>query len=133
MDKNNEALKTTGNIKISEEVVATITEIAAKEINGVCATSSSLAGEIKHKLGKKAYGKGVKVTLDEETVVIDISLIVKFGIRIPEVAWEVQENVKKQVESMTGLSVEKINVHIGGVNVVEEKNEDLTELSEEYE
>ena len=131
MDKNNDTVKSTGNIKISEEVVATITEIAAKEINGVCSTSSSLAGEIKHKLGKKSYGKGVKVTFNEETVVIDISLVVKFGIHIPEVAWEVQENVKKQVESMTGLSVEKINIHIGGINVVEEKNDVLTQESEE--
>ena len=131
MEKNNENTKSTGNIKISEEVVATITEIAAKEICGVCGTSSSLAGEIKHKLGKNSYGKGVKVTFNEETVTIDVSLTAKFGIRIPEVAWEVQENVKKQVESMTGLSVEKINVHIGGVNVIEENNNDLTEETKE--
>ena len=133
MYKINETVKSTGNIKISEEVIATITEIAVKEIKGVCGTSSSLAGEIKQKLGKKSYGKGVKVTFDEETVVIDVSLVVEFGVRIQEVAWEVQGNVKKQVESMTSLSVDKVNVHITGVNVVEEKQEIITENTEKNE
>lgn len=131
MDKTYEVTENTGNIKISEEVVATIAEIAVSEIDGVCGTGTSLAGELKQKFVKKTAGKGIKVVFNENLVTIDISLVIKFGVRIPEVAWDVQENVKKQVESMTGLAVDKINIHITGINVVEEKSDDDNESESE--
>ncbi|MBE7054145.1 MAG: Asp23/Gls24 family envelope stress response protein [Ruminococcaceae bacterium] len=133
MDKSFEASKSAGNIKISEEVVATISEIAIKEINGICGTSSSLAGELKQKFVKKSYGKGIKVVFNEKSVTIDVSLVIKFGVRIPEVAWEAQENIKREVESMTGLEVDKINIHITGINVVDENEDENNEIAEENE
>lgn len=121
MDKVYEVSENTGNIKISEEVIATISEVAVNEIDGICGTGTTLAGELKQKFVKKTSGKGVKVVFNDNFVTIDISLIIKFGVRIPEVSWNVQENVKKQVESMTGLTVDKINIHVVGINVVEDK------------
>ena len=132
MDKTYEVNENTGNIKISEEVVATIAEIAVNEIDGVCSTGSTLAGEIK-KLVKKTSGKGVRVAFNDKLVTIDISLIIKFGVRIPEVAWNVQENVKKQVESMTGLIVDKVNIHVTGINAAEDTNACETDEKEKEE
>lgn len=111
-----------GNIKISMDVVATIAGIAANEIEGVAGMCGSIAGGIAEFLGnKKSPTKGVKVEMTEETAVIDLYIIVDYGIRIPELAWELQENVKNSVESMTGLIVEKVNIHVDGVSFEKEK------------
>ena len=120
MENINEYKENNGSIKISDEVIATIATIAVSEIEGVCGLYGSIAGEIVSKLGKKNFNKGVKITSTETDTIIDISLTVKYGIRIPEVAWEVQENVKKSVESMSGLNVEKVNIHIAGVEFEKE-------------
>lgn len=111
-----------GNVKISTEVVATIAGIAASEINGVSGMCGNIAGGIAELLGsKKSPSKGVKVEITEESAVIDLYIIVEYGIRIPDLAWELQENVKASVESMTGLTVEKVNIHVDGVNFEKDK------------
>ncbi len=114
-----------GSIKISDEVIATITSVAVSEIDGVCGHMGSIAGEIASKFSKKNTNKGIKVSINENEAVIDINIIVKYGIRIPEIAWEVQENVKKSVESMSGLVVTKVNIHVVGVEFNE--NDDVTD------
>lgn len=117
-----ETVSEKGNIKISADVVATIAGIAANEINGVAGMCGSIAGGIAEFLGnKKNPAKGVKVELNENSTVIDLYIIVEYGKRIPELAWELQENVKSNVESMTGLIVEKVNIHVDGVNFEKEK------------
>ncbi len=104
-------------VKISPDVVATIAGVATTEIAGVAGMCSSFAGGIAEKLGaKKNPAKGIKVEIKENNVLIDLFIIVEFGIRIPELAWEIQESVKNSVETMTGLSVEKVNVHIDGIS-----------------
>lgn len=113
-----------GTIKISDEVIATITSVAVSEIDGVCGHMGSIAGEIASKFSKKNTNKGIKVSINENETVIDINIIVKYGIRIPEIAWEVQENVKKSVESMSGLNVTKVNIHVVGVEFSENENSD---------
>lgn len=115
MENLNEFNENSGSIKISDEVIATIASVAVSEIDGVCGLMGSIAGELAIKFGKKNINKGIKVASDDKEISIDISLIVKYGIRIPEIAWEVQENVKKAVESMSGLIVTKVNVHVAGV------------------
>jgi len=115
MENINEYNENNGSIKISDEVIATISSVAVSEIDGVCGLMGSIAGELAIKFGKKNINKGIKVVTDDKGITIDISLIVKYGIRIPEIAWEVQENVKKAVEAMSGLTVEKVNVHVAGV------------------
>ena len=104
MEKTYEVNENSGNVKISDEVIATIAQIAANEVEGIIGTGTSFAGEIKQMLSKKApAGKGVKVQTEGEEVTVDISVIVEYGAKIPAVSWEIQENVKKNVESMTCL------------------------------
>ncbi len=119
-----------GNVKISVDVVATISSVAASSVNGVAGMYTSFAGGIVEKFGaKKNPSKGVKVEMGESTVKIDIYIVVDYGVRIPELAWEIQENVKNNVETMTGLNVEKVNIHIEGVNF--DKSDEVMEPSEE--
>lgn len=130
MENLNEFNENNGSIKISDEVIATITSVAVSEIDGVCGLMGSIAGEIALKFGKKNINKGIKVTSDDKEAVIDINLVVKYGIKIPEIAWEVQENVKKAVESMSGLVVTKVNIHVVGVEFESGKNTDDSNESE---
>lgn len=111
-----------GKVNISDDVVATIAGIAASEIDGVYGMSGSVAAGIAEKLGaKKSLQKGVKVDIKPEGSVIDLFVTVEFGVRIPELAWNIQENVKNSVETMTGISVAKVNIHIDGVHFKEDE------------
>lgn len=121
-------------ISISEEVVATIASIAASEVNGVASMSGGFVGGLSEMLGKKT--KGVRVQVGEKDTVIDINLMVEYGARIPDIAWEVQNKVKTQVESMTGLNVVSVNIHVQNVsfqkkNNSNESNNSSNENSEE--
>lgn len=105
-----------GSIRIADEVVSIVAGLAATEIEGVAGMSGGIAGGIAEALGKKNFSKGVKVDVGEEEAAVDLFLIVRYGSRIPDVAWAVQENVKKAIENMTGLKVVRVNVHVQGVN-----------------
>ena len=112
-----------GNVKISADVVSTIAGIATNEIKGVAGMGGSVVGGIAEILGgKKNKGRGVKVEITDSTAIIDIYIIVEYGVRIPDIAWEIQENVKNSVESMTGMTVEKVNIHIEGVSFENEES-----------
>lgn len=113
-----------GNVKIADDVVAIIAEIAAREVKGVSAMSGGIADSITEILGKKNPSKGVKVEVGEKEAAIDLYIIVEYGVRIPDVSWQIQENVKKAVETMTGLSVVEVNIHIQGVNLGKEVKEE---------
>ncbi len=118
---------TDGNVKISDEVIGVIAGIAAMEVEGVVGLSGGIAGGIAQLLGKKSLSKGIKVQAGEKETSIDIHLVVGYGVRIPDIAQEVQEKVKIGVESMTGLRVVEVNVHIQGVSFHDEiKEEDMT-------
>ncbi|MGE5614168.1 MAG: Asp23/Gls24 family envelope stress response protein [Bacillota bacterium] len=116
-----------GAIKITDEVVAIISGIAAMEVPGVAAMSGGLAGGIAEALGRKNLSKGVKVEVGERETAIDLYIIVEYGYRIPEVAWTIQEKVKQAVEEMTGLRVVEVNIHIQGVNIDRERKEQTEE------
>ena len=104
-------------IKISNDVIAVIAGVAASEVPGVSAMAGGLTGGLTEALkGKKNLAKGIKVEATEKTAKIDVNIIVEYGSRIPDVAFEIQNRVKKSVESMTGLKVEEVNVHVQGVN-----------------
>jgi uncharacterized alkaline shock family protein YloU len=113
-----------GNVKIADDVVAIIAEIAAKEVKGVFSMSGGIADSLTGILGKKNPSKGVKVEVGEKEAAIDLYIIVDYGVRIPDVSWQIQENVKKAVETMTGLSVVEVNIHIQGVNMEKETKEE---------
>lgn len=132
--KVNEELETVNEndgsgIKISDEVVAIIAGMAASEVSGVANMSGGFVGGISEILGKKT--KGVKVQVGEKETTIDISLIVEYGARIPDIAWEVQNKVKTQVESMTGLKVVAVNVIVQGVNFPKDSKKNLEKKNEE--
>lgn len=123
-----------GSVTISDEVVAVIAGVATAEVKGVSSMSGTLAGGIAEILGKKNMGKGVKVTIDGNTATIDLHITVVYGAKVPEVAWEIQEKVKKAVESMTGLTVDKVNIYIEGVVIEREpKKETRPPKAEEKE
>ncbi|EYE89696.1 alkaline-shock protein [Fervidicella metallireducens AeB] len=117
-----------GAIKIASDVVAVIASLAAVEVKGIASMSGGFTDDIVEKFGMKSSNKGIKVQVGETETSIDLYLIVEYGVRIPEVAWEVQQNVKKAVETMTGLNVVEVNIHIQGINVVKEsKEEEVTQ------
>lgn len=105
-----------GTIKISEDVVASIAALAATETEGVGGLAAGLTAEIASLLGKKSQNKGVRVQLGEQdTVGVELSILVEFGKSVGEVALAVQKAVKAAVESMTGLKTAVVNVVVSGV------------------
>lgn len=104
-----------GTIRIADEVVAIIAGLAATEIKGVAGMSGGLAGGIAEMLGRKNLARGVKVEVGEKEAAVDMFVIVEYGVRIPDVATRIQENVKNAIESMTGLNVVEVNVNVQGV------------------
>lgn len=116
-----------GNITISDEVVSVIAGVATSEISGVASMSGTIAGGIAEILGKKNMGKGVKVTIDGNNAVIDLHITVIYGTKVPDVAWEIQEKVKKAVETMTGLVVDKVNIYIEGVTIEKEPKKEIAQ------
>ena len=130
MEENLKSEVDMGIVKISDEVVAVIAGLACSEVKGIVGISSGIVGGITQILsGKKNLSKGVKVNVGENDATIDIFIVVEYGVRIPEVAGEVQSSVKKAVESMTGLSVSAINIFVQ--NVYLPKLEEVTEEKEE--
>ncbi len=132
--KPNEQLAETevNGIKIAEEVVAKIAGIAASEVKGVYGMNGGFVEGISEMLGKKSFSKGVKVQVGEKDATIDLFIIVEYGCRIPDIAWEIQNRVKTSVENMTGLKVLEVNIHVQGVNLPKEiKEEPQKEASEE--
>ena len=117
-EKNvNTKLDADGHVTISDEVVATIASIAAKSTEGVYGMVNTITGGFAEFLGMKNPSKGVKVQITDRDVKIDMSVIVEYGVKIPDVAWEIQDKVKSEVEAMTGLNVAAVNVSIDGVNM----------------
>ena len=116
-------------IKISEDVVAVIAGVAASEVPGVCSMSGGLG--LTEVFGRKNMAKGIKAEVNEKNTKIDVNIIVEYGVRIPDIAFEIQNRVKTAVESMTGLKVQEVNIHVQGVNVIskekapEEKDVDI--------
>lgn len=113
-----------GSVKIADEVVAIIAGLAASEVKGVAGMSGGIVGGITEFVGKKNPSKGVKVEVGEKEAAIDLFVIIEFGVRIPEVANQIQKNVKKAIESMTGLEVVEVNVHVQGVVIPQETKEE---------
>ena len=113
-----------GSIRIADEVVGIISGLAATEIEGVAGMSGGLVGGIAEMLGKKNLSKGVKVEVGEKEAAVDLYIIVEYGVRIPDIALRVQENVKRAIESMTGLDVVEVNIHVQGVGFAPESREE---------
>lgn len=123
MEKEKEIQKngSLGAIRIADEVVSIIAGLAATEVEGIAGMSGGIAGGIAEMLGRKNFAKGVKVEVGEKEAAVDLYIIVKYGVRIPDIALAAQENVKQAIETMTGLTVVEVNIHVQGVGVPEEE------------
>ena len=113
-----------GNVRISEDVISTIVAVAALEVKGVVALTPRPAADIKGLLpGKKTPAKNVRVDEQNGQVVIELGVTIEFGHKLQEVSLSLQTEVKKAVESMTGLTVSAVNVFVQGVKLPEPKEE----------
>lgn len=120
-----------GVIKISEDVVAILADKAVREVEGIAGMSGSLADSFAVVIGRKVSTKGIAVDIKENDVVIHLHTVVKYGVRIPEVAWKAQEAVKTTVENMTGLNVLKVNISVEGVEFEKTEQAQSVDLEEE--
>ncbi|MCR5800269.1 MAG: Asp23/Gls24 family envelope stress response protein [Lachnospiraceae bacterium] len=121
MDNNEKKYNVTeegiGSVQIADEVVAVIVAIAATEVEGVAAMGENITNEIMSKVGIKNLAKGVKLSIDNMKVSVEVKLTVEYGYNIPATCAKVQEKVKNTVENMTGLTVTDVDVRITGVGV----------------
>lgn len=123
-----------GTTQIANEVIAVIAGLAATDVRGVADMSGGVVGGIAERLGRKNLSKGVKVDVspDERQCTVELSIIAEYGVRIPEVANEIQDTVKRAIEGMTGLEVTAVNVSILGIAFrTEEKDEEGKERGRE--
>ena len=105
-----------GNIHISEDVLAVIAAAAATEVEGVGSLSTNLSSDIAELLGgKKNLSKGIRIAMEEDSVQVDVSLLIKYGYTIVDVAKEVQNAGFLAIENTSGLPVENVNVHVAGI------------------
>ena len=104
------------DIRIADDVIASIAALAATEIEGVAGMAGNITNEFVGKFGVKNLSKGVKVNLYDGSMDVALPLIVRYGSSIPEVSAKVQERVKAMIENMTGLIVENVSVNIVGMD-----------------
>ena len=110
-----------GQITYANEVISTIVSVATTEVEGISGIvgATSMAGII----GKGRTPRGVRVDMDGQDVNVDVSVTVDYGMPIQKVGRNAQENVRKSIESMTGLHVEKVDLHVVGVSFEKENQE----------
>lgn len=113
-----------GGIQIANEVIAIIAGIAATEVKGVAGMSGGVVDGITELVRKKNMSKGVKVEVGDKEVAVDLYVVIEYGTKIPDVAYAIQENVVKAIESMTGKRVVEVNVHIQGIHFKPEEAEE---------
>ena len=107
-------------ISISDEVLIVIAALATTEVEGVAALSGNITNAVASRLGAGKLSKGVKIHINNRVISVDVSINIKDGYAIPDVSSQVQARVKQAIETMTGLSVDKVNVRITGVSVENE-------------
>lgn len=112
-----------GTVSFATEVVATIAGLAATEVEGVASMSSQNAGlaDMFSRKNTRNFTKGVRIDLDGNKVTVDITIVVEYGSPVPDVAHSIQENVKKAIETMSGLDVHAVDVHVSGVSFEREQ------------
>lgn len=112
-----------GTVKISDETIASYAAGVALGIGGVHELTGGLTDSIsKNILGKDSSGKGIKLTRNEEGLILDVYVIVEYKVKIPQLAWEIQGTIKREIEGLTGLSVLEVNIHVQGVNLPGEED-----------
>ncbi len=117
-----------GELNISDEVITIIASVAASEIKGISGMATGISG-ITEKFGMKNPSKGIKVVVEDNLINLEMNIIVDFGVNLLEIGEKVQANVKKSVETMTGLKVKEVNVNIQAINFVKDKKVEIESKS----
>lgn len=121
-----------GKIRISEDVIAQLAIKALNSVEGVSPSSPGIMANLR--LGRKTIN-GVRISIsDGETpeILVDAYIAVKYGLRIPDVCWDVQEAVKEQIERFTGYSIKGVNVYVQGVTFSEKKATEASGSESDY-
>ena len=107
-----------GTVSFATDVVATIAGLAATEVEGVASMSSpsSALADMFSRKNTRNFTKGVRIDLDGNCVTVDVTIVVEYGSPVPDVARSIQENVKKAIETMSGLTVHSVDVHVSGIS-----------------
>ena len=107
-----------GTVSFATDVVATIAGLAATEVEGVASMSSPSSGlaDMFARKNSRNFTKGVRIDLDGNLVLVDITIVVEYGSPVPDVARGILENVKKAIETMSGLTVHSVDVHVSGIS-----------------
>lgn len=112
------------SVRISPDVIGIVAGIAAQEVEGVAGMSGGIVDGIAQRLGRKDFSKGIKVALEKETVSLELTVVVDYGVKIMETAKQLKQKVRATVEEVTGLAVASINVHVIGINLAKEQSGD---------
>lgn len=122
-----------GTVSFATDVVATIAGLAATEVDGVAAMINSgnlgLVDMLRKNQGNRPLTRGVKVEINGDKVIVQLNVTVDYGSPVPVVAREIQDNVKKAIETMTGLEVPEINIYVQGISF-EKENRAMAELEQ---
>ena len=120
-----------GSVSFATGVVETIAGLAAQEVEGVSSMASVSTGfaDMFSRKSSRNFTKGVRVDIDGNMVAVDVTIIVEYGSPVPDVARNIQENIKKAIETMSGLDVRNVDVHVQGVSF-ERENRATKELKE---
>lgn len=116
-----------GKVEIAPEVIEVITGIAASEVEGISSMRGSFASDVVERFGKKSHSKGVKVELSNQDIIIDLYVVVEFGISIPKVAEKLQTNIRQTLKNMIALDVSEINVHVVDIQMERNNSENNNE------
>jgi len=104
-----------GKVEIAPEVIEVMAGIAASEVDGLSSMRGNFASGMVERFGKRAHGKGVKVELTKDGILIDLYVVLQFGVSIPEVTQKLQTNIRQTIENMTALEITEINIHVVGI------------------
>ncbi len=111
-----------GNINISKITIETLIHLVLRDIKGVIGPKKNILKEISNIFTKEAQeqqesiSKEIKIEIKPDSIIINLFLIINYGIRIPDLTWEIQARVKEVLKDVTHLDIDKINVHIQGIN-----------------
>ena len=131
-DGTDEKVEIATNLNISEDVIGIIAGLAASEVEGIAGMTLGFVDGINQILGSsKKYSKGVKIELNGKKVTVDIFVNVKYGVRIPDVAWAAQTAVKNAVENMTGWEGAAVNINVQGITFDKEEKKEVEETTPE--
>lgn len=106
-----------GEVQISDDVLAVIAAMAAMEIDGVVSMAGNITSELVSRLGMKKLSKGVRVDVADDSVMVDLSIVLRMNENIINISKKVQDRVKSTIENMTGMEVANVNVNISSVTL----------------